>query len=136
MATFKQKLRISAESSLLFSLLNLPEVFQLQASGQAKACTSPHALVLHAALFFAATFATMAHPSLGTKVRRSLYGTLIFYLASSPAMYSVVGSVLGDGAGTLRDGCPTKLGVFVQAALFCAMLVGVMYIPAESASSV
>ena len=140
MATFGQKLSISIKSALLFAVVNLPQVYKLTDSvlpinlfNSGTNCPTNTGLLVHAIVFFVLTFLSMSFATarLGIKLKHSLYGTLIFFLISSPAMYSFVGSVLGDQFAD-SNGCPTMLGVVLHAAVFCAALVGVMYLPEGS----
>ena len=67
----------------------------------------------------------------GIKLKHSIYGTLIFFLIASPAMYSLVGSLLGKQFAD-TGGCPTVSGVVLHALVYGAALTGVMYLPEGS----
>ncbi len=75
----------------------------------------------------------MGNPSekFGVKLKHTLYGTLIFYLLSSPAIYSVINSVAGRQVADV-NGCPTLQGVLLHALIYCVVLVVVMYLPTGS----
>ena len=137
MATFQQKLFISLGSAALFALVNLPQTYRLTDSilplnlyNQETNCPTAAGLVIHAIVFFALSFLSMRNSSVdtGTKLKHSLYGTLIFFLIASPAMFSVVGSILGNWVAS-PAGCPTLTGVLLHAVVYCMALVGVMYLP-------
>ena len=64
----------------------------------------------------------------GIKLKHTLYGTLIFFLISSPAMYALINKVLGNQFADV-NGCPTLMGVSLHAAVYCLALVAVMYLP-------
>ena len=68
------------------------------------------------------TFLSMGDPNkkTGIKLKHTIYGTLIFYFLSSSAMYSLTGS---------KNGCPTLWSVLLHAVVYCALLVGLMYLP-------
>lgn len=138
MSTFNQKLSISLGSAALFALVNLPQVYKVTDSilpinlfNKETMCPTNVGLLTHALVFFALTFLSMrgaGYVSDGVKLKHSLYGTLIFYLISSPAMYSLVGSIFGSSVAS-SAGCPTVMGVVLHSLVFCAALVGVMYLP-------
>ena len=66
----------------------------------------------------------------GLKLKFSIYGTLIFYLISSPAMFSSVASIFGNKIAS-PEGCPTNYGILLHALVYYIVLVGVMYLPPE-----
>ena len=134
MATFEQKLSISAGSAVLFALVNLPQVYQvtnnlLPLDLYANGCPTNLGLVVHAIVFFVISYLTMGNSNIDNmiKIKHSLYGTLIFYLLSSPAVFALVGSVIPGVANA--QGCPTLQGVLVHAVVYCMALVAVMYLP-------
>lgn len=141
MATFRQKLQISAGSAGLFALVNLPFVYKLTNNAlpfstynETTECPSNIGLVLHALVFFVLTFLMMGNPTkkVGIKLKHSLYGTLIFFLLSSPAVFDVVNSVIGpyiEGRVTAINGCPTHVGILLHTFVYCATLIAVMYLP-------
>ena len=134
MATLNQKLTISIFSALLFTLVNLPQTYKLTNSllpyNLYNNCPTNIGLIVHTIIFFILTFLSMGNPSINTgfKLKNTIYGTLIFYLLSSPAMFSFVGSILGTSISN-SNGCPTLLGIGLHALVYCAILVGVMYLP-------
>ena len=135
--TFNQKLQISLGSAILFALLNFPETYRLTNSllpfttfDSTSNCPTYTGVLLHTLVFFLLTFFMMGDVQnrTGIKLKHSLYGTLIFFLISSPALYSLVGSIFGNQVASVR-GCPTILGVFFHALVYAAVLVGIMYLP-------
>ncbi len=64
------------------------------------------------------------------KIKRSLIGALIFAVLSSPQAFALVSKVLGPVGHKVATpaGSPTTLGLFVHAAVFVAILVGLMSI--------
>jgi hypothetical protein len=71
-----------------------------------------------------------APASSGLKLKFSIYGTLIFYFITSPAMFNLTGSIFGDSIA--NQGCPTVYGVILHALVFGAALTGAMYLPNDS----
>lgn len=137
MATLKEKLTISLGAAALFMLVNLPQTYKLTDQvlpldlyNQNTNCPTKVGLLIHTIVFFLITFLTMGNPykKSGIKLKHTIYSSLIFFLISSPAMYSLVGSVLGDNIAD-ANGCPTMMGVLLHSAVYCAALVGVMYLP-------
>jgi hypothetical protein len=68
-----------------------------------------------------------SNASTGLKVKYSIYGTLLFTLISSPAMYSLTSSVFGSAIA--NSGCPTLTGIVIHSLVYCAALIGLMYLP-------
>ena len=150
MATLNKKVMISLNSALLFVLVNHPNLLSFgprtvgavgkkfgitgnsQGSTDYKSviCPTNVGLLLNALYFFTISYFSMGGTKVkkGIKVKHALYGTLIFYLVSSPALYSVVGSILGNTFAS-KSGCPTLYGVLLHALVYCCILVGVMYLP-------
>lgn len=137
MATLTAKLSISFGSAVLFTLINLPQTYRLTNKllpfnlyNTSTNCPTYIGLLLHTVVFFVLTYLSMGNSTIksGIKLKHTLYGTLIFYLLSSPAMFSLIGSILGRQYASL-SGCPTLLGVLFNAVLYCIFLVAVMYLP-------
>lgn len=137
MATLEQKIRISLGSAALFALINLPQTYKLTNKllgvdlyNSSTNCPTNSGLILHSLVFFALTYLSMGNSSAddGIKLKHTIYATLIFYFLSSPAMFSFVGSILGSQVAD-SNGCPTTFWVLLHAAVYCAALVGVMYLP-------
>ncbi|ARF10059.1 hypothetical protein Indivirus_11_3 [Indivirus ILV1] len=139
MSTFQQKLIISICSAALFILVTLPQTYKLTSSltslnlyNPDTECPTNLGLILHTLVFFVLTYLSMwnAPHSAGLKLKFSIYGTLIFYLISSPAMFSLMNSILGNKVAT-PSGCPTMTGILLHSLVYCFALVGVMYLPPE-----
>jgi hypothetical protein len=134
MATFTTKFVISLNSAFLFLLVNYPTfLFNLlgdQFYNKGTKCPTQLGVITRALIFFAISYLSMSSSKVNTgiKLKHSLYGSLIFYLVSSPALYSVVASIVGNSIAT-TDGCPTNLGILVHSAVYCMLLVAVMYLP-------
>jgi len=134
MSTFDQKLSISIGSALLFLLLNSHTIYKFtnNISGLAlynNGCPTYLGLLVHAVAFFAISYFSMGGvASTGIKIKHSLYGTLIFFLISNPATFKFVSSIVGNGIAD-GNGCPTNMGIALHAIIYCAFLVGVMYLP-------
>jgi hypothetical protein len=123
MATFEQKLSISMFSSVLFYFVNYP-------FSPGVVCPKNKQLITNMVTFFMLSFLTMSgsNVKIGTKIKHSLYSSLIFYFVSSPALYSLVGSVLGSSFSD-QNGCGTLYGLILHTVVYCCILVAVMYLP-------
>ena len=137
MSTFKKKLAISVGSALLFVLVNLPQTYKftddylpLNISDKTTGCPTKIGLLIHTIFFAVLTYLSMENPykNTGIKLNRTIYGTLIFFLASSPTLFSLSGKVLGPSIAS-TNGCPTINGILLHAAIYCSILIGVMYLP-------
>jgi hypothetical protein len=136
MASFNQKLSISAGSAFLFALVNLPMTYKFTSGltglglyNAATKCPTSLGLIVHALVFFAISYFSMGNAaSKGIKIKHSLYGTLIFFLLSNPATFKLVNNILGGGVAD-SAGCPSLFGIVLHALVYCAVLVAVMYLP-------
>ena len=145
MATLNQKLYIILASSGLFALLNLPctynfnnklsnDLLKVSLYDEEKRCPTNAGLVVHALVFLLLTYASMykSNQPEGIKWKHSIYGALIFYLVSSPAVYSVVSKLFGDRFST-SEGCPKNEGILLHSLVYASVLLGVMYLPESCA---
>lgn len=139
MSTFEEKVKISMFSALIFGLVNLPRTYQFTNSlvqnrfyDDVAKCPTNLGLVIHAIVFFVITMLSMGDPreKTGIKIKHSLCGTLIFYLLSSPAIFSLTGSIFGSQIAN-EAGCPTLMGVGLHALVYFAVLLGVMHLPKQ-----
>ena len=135
MATFGKKILISGSSALLFLLVNLPQVYKLTGNILSlnlynENCPTNTGLIIHTLVFFALTYISMGKSDInsGIKLKHTIYGTLIFYLISSPAMFSFISSVFGNQYANI-NGCPTMNGLILHGLIYCIALIGVMYLP-------
>jgi hypothetical protein len=133
MATLKTKILISANSAILFILLHsltLLKIIGNKFYNKDTKCPTQLGILTRVLLFFTISYLTMSSSKVsnGIKLKHSLYGSLIFYFVSSPALYSVVASILGNSIATI-DGCPTNIGIVFHSAVYCMLLVAVMYLP-------
>ena len=133
MSTFLQKLSISVFSAILFIVVSLPQTYELTNSispvslfNKETNCPTVAGIMVHTFVFFLLTLLSMSTSSqpFKTKLKHSIYGTLIFFLFSNPVMYKFTNSILH----TSSNGCPNMIGIFVHALVFCVALIGVMYL--------
>ena len=134
MATLTHKIYISAFSSVIFFLFNLPETYKLIGSVLSLKlinglCPTNIGVVLHTLLFFIFSFMTMGDPrkEMLLKIKYSLYGTLIFYFVSSPALYGITNKLLQN----ISSNCPNKVGILLHSFVYCLLLVAIMYLPTD-----
>ena len=134
MSTLEKKISISAGSALMFGVLNLPAVYEmtnrvLPVATMRNGCPTSVGLLVHTFVFLGLTYLTMcgAKMSDGMKLSNTIFSALIFYFLSSKAMYSMVGKVIGSNYSN-SSGCHTMSGAVVHALVYCAALVGVMYL--------
>jgi len=139
MSTLEEKLVICIWSAALFILVNLPQTYSLTSSlttlnlyDSETNCPTNLGIFVHTLVFFILTYLSMWRSDLssGLKLKFSIYGTLIFYFISSPALFSLMSSMFGDKVASL-NGCQTAFGTVVNSALYFLALLGVMYLPPE-----
>ena len=136
MATLNKKVLISASSAILFFFVNAPEVYKItnnlinQKLINSNNCPTNLGILIHTIIFFVLTYLSMgnSNQSDGTKLKHSIYGTLIFFFVSNPVTYSFIVSLFGKHLGT-DLGCPTLTGRIVHSFIYCIALIGVMYLP-------
>ena len=137
MATFEQKVSISLGSAAMFALVNWPTTYGftsgltgLDLVEMGTGCPTYLGKIVHALVFFVGTFLSMGDPyqNTGVKLKHTTYGSLIFYLVSSTAMFALVGSIMGSAYADV-NGCPTVAGVLLHTVVYFALLVAVMYLP-------
>ncbi len=138
MASLQKKIMISLVSANLFliiNLINLPATYNfmnkigLSFYNKATGCPTHIGLIHNALIFFIISYITMGNSaSKGVKIKHSLYGTLIYYFVSSPALYSLMGKLLGNQIADV-NGCPTTIGIILHSFVYFLILVAVMYLP-------
>lgn len=143
MATLNQKLMISSYVGLFFLVTSLPATYEFTNNlltpqtnmifDPNTKCQTYFGHLVHTLIFFLLTYASMfvgkgdSNISNLTKIKHSLYGTLIYFLISNKAMYQLTGSFIPGLAS--KSGCPTLIGIFVHTIVYIMALVGVMYLP-------
>lgn len=137
MSTFLNKLFISLSSAGLFVSVNRPEAYKITGRifkqglyNITNGCPTFLGSIIHTIVFFVLTFFSMGRPDKETliKVKHSVTSTLIYYLVSSPAVFSFVASILGSQYAS-SSGCPTFRGIMLHALVYCVALFGFMYFP-------
>ena len=135
MATLQKKMMISLFASITCLLFNLPSTYILLTKtgipgyNENTGCPTHIGLLLITVLFFIQTYITMGSSiNKGIKIKHSLYGTLIFFLVSSPTLYAVMSSILGNKIAN-KEGCPTNIGILLHSFVYFLILVAVMYLP-------
>jgi len=135
MATLQKKMMISLFAANTFLLFNLPITYTffnktgILFYNENTRCPTHIGLLLITVLFFIQTYITMGSSiNKGIKIKHSLYGTLIFFLVSSPALYAVMGKLFGNLIANV-NGCPTTLGILLHSFVYFLILVAVMYLP-------
>jgi hypothetical protein len=127
---------ISLGSASTFAVLNLPFTYKLTnrllpVSTYKNGCPTYAGSLIHTLVFFMVSFLSMmmgeSRISYGTMLKHSLYGSLIYFLVSSPHMFSLTKSLFTKTSTS--DGCPTMTGVLLHSAVYFLVLVGVMYLP-------
>jgi hypothetical protein len=135
MSSFYEKLGISVFSAIIFAALNLPVSYELTRKlhdgfVDASGCPTSKGILIHTIVFLVISFLLMGNPLEEPllKLKYGIYAALLFFLFSSPVMYSVT-SALTNGLTAAENGCQTNMGVVVHAAIYALALVGLTYLP-------
>jgi hypothetical protein len=136
MSSFYEKLGISAFSAIIFALINLPASYGLSSKYvrqdiiDLSGCPTSKGILIHTIVFLVLSFLMMGNPLKEPliKLKYSIYGALLFFLFSSPVMYSVT-SALTDGLTASENGCQTNMGVIIHAIIYSFALIGMTYLP-------
>ena len=122
----------------MFMLLSLPQVYGktndlLKTNGDN--CPTFKTRLLHTLAFFVLSYLSAKFygekMSQNKMIRCALCSALMFFLLSSPELYQLTGSLMGnvsnDFASKMGDNnCPTLTGVLVHTAVFALVLSWVM----------
>lgn len=129
MSTLEKKILISLESAGLFFLLNSVDSYKFfgnifNMNLYSDNCPTKLGLLFNTLIFFITTYLSMGNPFKRKlfKLKNTTYGTLIYYLLSSPAIYYLT-SFLNDNS------CPNNKMILIHSILYFIILVGVMYFP-------
>jgi hypothetical protein len=137
MSTLNKKIQISIFSGLIYFIVNLPETYKLTNkilnSYTDNNCPTLIGSILHTCIFFIITYLSMYKSTKdnGIKLKHTVYGTLIYYFVSSPALYNISHILFGN---TISDnnGCPTLLGILLHDIIYIIILIGIMYLPEKN----
>ncbi len=135
MATFQEKVMISAKVGGIFALVSLPQVYGVTNRiipglyDTGRNCPTYKGLLLHTLVFFVLTYLSMTgYPKpAGLKAKYSFYSSLIYFFLASPTMYQLTGQLFGRQIAV--NGCPTMMGIMLHSLVYVAALTGVMYFP-------
>lgn len=139
MSSFEKKTSISAMSAMIFAVVNNPKTYQFTDQfcsfdlyDKKLGCPTNLGRIIHTFVFFLLNLLRMnnSRKSIGLKVKYSIYGALVFFLISSPSMYSLVRLVFGDKIAD-KNGCPTMKGITLHALVHGMVLFGLMYLPSR-----
>jgi hypothetical protein len=137
MTTLQNKIQISAFSALIFAIVNSHQaynvtnkIFKNKLYNNITECSTNNGKVLHTIIFFVLILLSMGNltDKTGIKIKRAIYGTLIYYLVSSAAFFSLIKFVFGSKILN-NEGCPSSFGVGISSIIYCLFLIGVMYLP-------
>jgi hypothetical protein len=67
-------------------------------------------------------------PSATDKIRYSAYSAIVFFIVSSPLLYTVVQALLGKVITIAVNGKPTLAGLIVHSVVFFAIILGMMHL--------
>jgi hypothetical protein len=137
----RNKVYWSTWAALLFVIVSLPSVYNLTNSSgldtTSGPCPTSVGKLLHTLVFFLLLFLLMKYFTLkksgktdGLMAKYAFYSALIFFLLSSPEVYSVTRSLYSGIADS--NGCPTLVGIMVHGLVFIAVLTAVMYFPNDN----
>lgn len=131
-------LKHAAVPSALFLVLSLPQLYGKtnEYLGSDKGnCPGVKTRLLHTVAFFALTYLVAKYHGDNNDhkamVRYALNSALMYFVLSSPAIYSLTESVLGGVDNVVDTGvssglggdCPTLKGVAVHTVVFCLFLM-------------
>jgi hypothetical protein len=130
MATLEQKVKISLGSAGLFFLLNSPNSYKfvsniLNMKLIENNCPNHLGIFVNTLLFFIFTYISMGDPFKDSlfKLKNTTYGSLIYFLISSPTIYYLTSKILKFNE------CRNTVSLLIHSAIYFIILVGVMYFP-------
>jgi uncharacterized membrane protein YwzB len=141
MSNILQKLQISLSSAALFTFMNMSSTYKLTDSlldnkllDSVTKCPNFAGIIIHTIVFFVLTFFSMqgSEVNIFTKLKHTIYGTLIYFFVSNPVTYKLVASLFGNWVAD-SNGCPTDIGVFLHTIVYLMVLFGVMFLPGSKA---
>jgi hypothetical protein len=137
MSNLIQKTQISLSSAVLLLLVNMPKTFAITNSlsgnvliDQVTGCPNFTGIIIHTFVFFALTFLSMdgANVNTLTKLKHTIYGTLIYFFITNPVVYKLIARIFGDWVAD-TNGCPTFMGLLLHSLVYMLSLIGVMFLP-------
>lgn len=123
----------------IFLLVSLPQVYLRSNSllSEQGECPNYKSKLLHFVAFLALVVLAMKYvvkleKSFPDMLGYALYSALLYFLISSPEMYQLTNSLVGNTVKLVDGGCPTLNGVFVHTAVFATCLAAwQVYFPKE-----
>lgn len=131
MATLKDKLFISINSSLLFFVFNLPFISEIATSILGfnfikDGCRTKLGFLLSVSLFYIATYLTMTHSNKDVlvKLKHTTYASLLFFFVSNATTLHIFNLFFKSFID-----CPKNGTLILHSLIYCILLVGIMYFP-------
>jgi hypothetical protein len=132
----RTKAKISFQQALLFFFIASPVLYGLTGKllgGAWGECPSGAGVVLHAFVFGIVVYMLMqlslpspyTEASKKLKTRVAFQQAILFMLIANPAMFSLVGKIVGSWASS-PAGCPTGLGLLLHSVVFGLADFGLM----------
>jgi hypothetical protein len=133
-------LRDAGVSAVIFLLVSLPQVYSrsnnfLSEEGD---CPNYKSKLIHFVAFLVLAVLTFKYvlkldKDFSDMLGYALYAALLYFLISSPEMYQLTNSLVGNSVKLVDGACPTFNGVFVHTAVFAVTLASWhMYFPKEN----
>ncbi len=131
MATLKDKLFISFNSSLLFFVFNLPFISEIATSilgieFTKNGCRTKLGFLLSVSLFFISTYLTMkrSDKDVLVKLKHTTYASLLFFFVSNPTTLHTFNLFFKSFID-----CPKNGTLILHSVIYCILLVAIMYFP-------
>jgi hypothetical protein len=124
MTKLETQIKISCFSAFIFFVVNMMRIKQ---NNDEYHCIEKTYLLKLTIIFCAISFLSMSGANIKTnvKLRHSIYGALIFYLLSSPAMHILINIMCGNDYSSAQ-GCPAVKGLILSAVIYCLFLIFMM----------